>query len=371
MRVAALLYFFLCVLVLSAETTEVNGQNVKSGISEIESIMDQGRKYFLLGDVNTAVTRYQAVISADGEFFEGHLELGRIFFYRSQPALALKHLVVACRLKPDNREAKYLLARVYLQSGESGQGMNIMKDLADYEPAWRFLEAQDGVKGRTERPAGETTRTGGFTANSSGREPASVKESDQSLWEKAKTEMNNGRIERAGFFLTILAKQLSDKTLPEEEILLSAGQYASQLGNYGDAALFLERLTGFSRNPEAFRFLSRLYQQREEFMKAQTVLERALEFFPEDIDFHGNLSHCYKKTGAPLKAIDQLLTVLKLDPENVIAGYNLALLYYENGHFSEAKSMVQQIKSMIPPRNTVYQNILVLERKLEKCLENF
>lgn len=330
--------------------------------AELTDELLKARALVEAGAVESAVSAYQSVISDNGKLYEARLELGKLFFYREQYAQAIRQFMACRDLDCDNREALFFLGKVYIFSGEKGQGYKILSGISDFEPAQEILK--------------QSGRDFSASKEKEEKKPAkkpmvkSIKpETEAEMWEKAQKHLDAGRYERAFFYLVKLCQKMDDKELPWKKILFLTGKHGYQLGEYTDASSALEKLIKISEENEGFKLLSTIYSREGEFSKAAFILEKALEIEPSDVENMGNLAIFYKKLDMPLKAIDNLVQLLKIEPDNVLANYNLALIYYENGQFVEAMNLVRKIEKLIPPKNRIYRYTQILERKLEKCLK--
>ncbi|MDD2714298.1 MAG: tetratricopeptide repeat protein [Candidatus Wallbacteria bacterium] len=315
-------------------------------------LMDEGRRYFDAGEVGLAISSFDAALREYPDLAEAHLELGRIFFYRDQFAKALRHFKAYEALTGQEREIKFYLDKIYRLAGST-------IDLTS--------EIQAGSRAKVESMVLPSLPKVTKTVSDTSEDAGSPGATDASLWKKAQDYIQSGKTERAYYTLKVLVRQFSDESLPRDEIFLQAAKYAALLGHKSDTSYPLEKMMTFTKNIDAYKMLAQVYLDSGKLDQASTVLEKALKIAPDNIEVRGNLALYYRKQGEPHKAVNHLLTVLKQDPENVLANYNLALIYFENGKFDEAQNLINKIKKTLPPKNNVYQQSLILERKIEQC----
>ena len=83
--------------------------------------------------------------------------------------------------------------------------------------------------------------------------------------------------------------------------------------------------------------------QNNEFEKAKFKFEQDIVFNPKNENSYLYLSKIFKKEEKKDLEEKNLSTVLKLNPKNEEAVYNLASLKFNNSNFTESKKLVEQL----------------------------
>jgi tetratricopeptide (TPR) repeat protein len=89
---------------------------------------------------------------------------------------------------------------------------------------------------------------------------------------------------------------------------------------------FLKSLEINPENTSAWYSLGTLYAEREDFEEAERIFERIVEIDPNDAVVHKDLGTLYFSMGRHNEARAEFETAVRLDPNNVAARFNLATL---------------------------------------------
>ena len=87
--------------------------------------------------------------------------------------------------------------------------------------------------------------------------------------------------------------------------------------------------------------------KNNEFEKAKFKFEQDIVFNPKNENSYLYLSKIFKKEEKKDLEERNLSTVLKLNPRNEEAAYNLASLKLNNSDFSESKKLVEQLLTLL------------------------
>lgn len=92
--------------------------------------------YLEKGDTAKAVDDLMNAVSQDQQYVEAYMQLGELYSFRNDP-LAEGYLTNALRVKPDNKEALYLLGMYYQNTGQFEKALHTYQHLSVVEPGFR------------------------------------------------------------------------------------------------------------------------------------------------------------------------------------------------------------------------------------------
>jgi Flp pilus assembly protein TadD len=86
-----------------------------------------------------------------------------------------------------------------------------------------------------------------------------------------------------------------------------------------------------------------LYEESNDYKKAETLFQRGLALKPDDTEYLFRLGVIYDKQGNKLDAIEKMKEVIKLEPDHFNALNYLGYTYAEmNIHLEEAESLIRK-----------------------------
>jgi tetratricopeptide (TPR) repeat protein len=95
-------------------------------------------------------------------------------------------------------------------------------------------------------------------------------------------------------------------------------------------------------NPEFMLYLGSFYEEKEEFEKAENVLKKGLEIDSDNTSLHFRLGVVYDKWGRKEASIEEMKTVISLDPLHANALNYLGYTYAELGeNLDEAERLIK------------------------------
>lgn len=115
--------------------------------------------------------------------------------------------------------------------------------------------------------------------------------------------------------------------------------------NQLEAAILLlkDAVLQTSPGPELLLYLGSFYEEIEAYDDAQSVFHQGLEIDPEDVRIHFRLGVTYDKQGQRESSIEEMKTVLRLDPSHTNALNYLGYTYAEMGiNLEEAERLVRK-----------------------------
>lgn len=107
--------------------------------------------------------------------------------------------------------------------------------------------------------------------------------------------------------------------------------------------LLKDAISQTTPGPELLLYLGSFYEEIEAYDDAQSAFEQGLEIDPEDVRIHFRLGVTYDKQGQKALSIEEMKTVLRLDPAHTNALNYLGYTYAEMGiKLEEAEQLVRK-----------------------------
>ena len=116
-------------------------------------------------------------------------------------------------------------------------------------------------------------------------------------------------------------------------------------------------------NARSLGFLARLHVRTGENNKAQTYLDRAFAFNPNDPTLHEIQGLLYLWTGRADEAIDHLKYVLRYDPDSTLASSHLSYAYYITGRSADAVATIERMIETAP--NVLFNHVILTAALVE------
>jgi tetratricopeptide (TPR) repeat protein len=88
------------------------------------------------GDTVTAVENFKKTIDEDQGFYEAYIELGELYSMRKDP-IAVDYLKNAIRIRPDSKEALYMLGMFYQDNGRYAEALETYDKLAKADSTFK------------------------------------------------------------------------------------------------------------------------------------------------------------------------------------------------------------------------------------------
>lgn len=117
-------------------------------------------------------------------------------------------------------------------------------------------------------------------------------------------------------------------------------------------AAYQHSLSLDNRFSQTYMLLADFYERRSLFDQSVTLLEGALEQLPNDPQILSYLGVAYARTNNLPGAIDANLKVVEIQPGNLAALRNLAILYRDTGNYPEAARWIEQAIALMPADNS-------------------
>ena len=118
-----------------------------------------------------------------------------------------------------------------------------------------------------------------------------------------------------------------------------------------------------------------LYRRAGDYMSARLVPDAArtyrktLTFNEKDVDSRNWLGHCYTLAGQTDKAVVEYRKAIELDPDNVVAFFDLGMIYKKEGQIESAKELFARAGVARQSPNVTDQNYRFYTRSAKTMLE--
>lgn len=118
-----------------------------------------------------------------------------------------------------------------------------------------------------------------------------------------------------------------------------------------------------------------LYRRAGDYMSANFIHDAArtyrktLTFNEKDVDSRNWLAHCYTLAGQTDKAVEEYKKAVELDPDNVVALFDLGMIYRNKGDLKTAKEYFTKASSAPQSPNVTDQNYRFYTRSSSTMLE--
>jgi tetratricopeptide (TPR) repeat protein len=96
--------------------------------------LTRGNKYLAEGKTAEAIVEYRSAIAQDARFGEARYRLGKAYLAANNPQAALRELVRAADLAPDNTEVQLDAARVLLTANQAQDARTRVEGVLKREP---------------------------------------------------------------------------------------------------------------------------------------------------------------------------------------------------------------------------------------------
>jgi tetratricopeptide (TPR) repeat protein len=253
-----------------------------------------GLVYFVIGDYQSAIEKYQHSLSLDTEFPPTYLSLGDTYMATQQPELAAESYEKALALDPKIPQAHAVLGYIYAQQGRIEDA--IRENLAVVE-----LSPQD------------------YNAHKN----------------LALFYQQQGRLDEA-----LAEAQVALSLAPESE-RTAVQNFIAQLqatGAFGEQEALVQ----------SYLSEGQLYLDQSQWVLAEQAYLKVLALDPNNVVAHSALGYAYAMQGRTEEAIAENLTVLDLVPNDYNSHKNLAILYQAVGRYDEALQEAQIALNLAP-----------------------
>jgi tetratricopeptide (TPR) repeat protein len=357
------------------------------------------------GENERALQAFKSALEIDPQSVETHDDLGSLYVVLKQPQLAEREFRSALKEAPADRNANYNLgvilleggrardaidcfrriqppdtgtlfglAQAYLNSGQTEQGLRIVKLLSEHGRDDVRVQFTLGIllaskkqyqAAESELEAADALAPGTF----------------EILYNLGEAYLRDGKNAKAERTLRRAAQIRPDSA----ETLYLLAQAETAEGNDVDALLQLVRARHLApQNTDVIFLMARLSMQQAYFEDAIALLDEGLKIAPQQASLHAALGECYLQAGKPSQALQQFQILIKLDPsapsfaflgsyyrnvfqydeakkcfllglaldpDNAVCLYNMGYIANRQGDYAAAESWLQKALAADPSYN--------------------
>jgi tetratricopeptide (TPR) repeat protein len=141
------------------------------------------------------------------------------------------------------------------------------------------------------------------------------------------------------------------------------GEFYQQQGDYNRAVkAFKLALKMDSLQVSPYTNLAILYSGKSESVKVQSIITKALRYFPENADFHYFMGLNEGALNNKENQLKHLAQAYQLQPRNPKYSYNYILLVYQSGNKAKAKTELKKVMKL-NPNNQRFEELAVYFNK--------
>jgi tetratricopeptide (TPR) repeat protein len=131
---------------------------------------------------------------------------------------------------------------------------------------------------------------------------------------------------------------------------INMGIILKREGKIAEAIGSMKRAIRNNRDmPGLYVYLSSLYEEDKKLSSAEEILKEGLSALPQSIDLHYSLGVLYEKTNRFHESINEMESVLKIDPENADALNFIGYTFADRGiRLDEAEKMIKKALNLKP-----------------------
>ena len=341
------------------------------------------------GDIDNIIKRYETIIRLDSTQADPFLRLGALYLRRGDKDNVIRVYEPGLEIEPNHPHAQYSLAVIFEERDDNEKAIKHFKLANRYDDGhfdWHFryahlldryaatLEDYDtyaamaveeynktislkhdyapaylyrGLITRRYKQIGDTLYRYGQIAEDFKRVIALEPNNSDAHYYLGMTYVDLDQREDA--------KEILLKTLQFEKkykgVYLELGLIAEWEGDHDEAIRYFEK--ELEIDPESIRAYQRLgdlySSYSTDFGRAKETLEKALEFQPNHVSTllnYASTLYYLDRIGA---ATEQFETVVQIDPKNLTANYNLALMYEYSGKTQQAINRWKKFLELNPP----------------------
>ncbi len=149
------------------------------------------------------------------------------------------------------------------------------------------------------------------------------------------------------FVLTLTVTALPAAVDDSARVYFEQAIKSKQEGDYLRAESLLHKAVNLQpENPDFHFELANLYIEQNHFREARMQLEQLVMSAPDRVAAHYNLGLVYKELGMMGEARSEFRKVLELEPVNMKAQLQIGYVYQEEGFFDDARQAFQRAREM-------------------------
>lgn len=374
-------------------------ETVRLAPDNVSAHYNAGKLFEQKKDTDNAIVHYEKTIELDPETAEPFFRLGAIYHEREDEDNVIRVYEPALELEPEHPMQQHALAVIFEKRSQNGAEEELTKNrkkaihrygLANkFDPEhfdWHYryarlldthaetLEKYDAPAEMAVHEYTETIKLNGGFADAyfhRGMITYRYKRIGNTVYRygqiledfKQVTDLQPKNV-TAHYYVGKLLIDKDDYTLAKEAfqkvaelspkykgVHLQLGKLAQRDKKWKEAIQLYEKEIGIDdKATEAYQRLGDLYHSSElNYNKAQEILEKALELDDKHVPtilLYANNFFSLDSLGA---AADQFERVLQLEPDNLTANFNLALMYEYTERIGQARAQWKRFLDLNPP----------------------
>jgi len=332
-----------------AAALEAFQEALKIDPTSIKSRNNLGNVYVAQGKIDLAETEFRQVLRAAPSNSDANYNLGLLLLAKHLPAEALRRLQ---QVHPQNTETRFNLARAYLESGKTAEGLLAANELSLNNKNDVQLHFTLGVMLASEKQS---------KIAESELEKANALRPDtfEILYNLGQTYLRAAHYDKAEI---ILNRALKIKPDSAETLNLLAQVYADQKRPVDALELLVRAHKLAPKNADVIFLMARVSMTQNYFEDAIPLLESGLEIAPQRADLRAALGESYFMSGKAEKAIDEFKKLIEQDPSARSYAF-MGLSYRHLGRFDEARKYFEQGLKLDPKNASCLFNIGYIEER--------
>lgn len=337
--------------------------DIDSALTELQTVVtaapdnfvahfNLGRAYFNKGDLEQARLQFEAALKIRPDYMPARMALTQLALRRNDPDTALKYAQDTLKMSPNNGVSVLLEAAALLRKGEYDEARTLLDRILKANPNQadtllemgvlnlmqkRYKEAQDAFqKAYTVDPSNLRGLLGVAAVYLQQNQPEKALQvvSDESKKSPQRAD---------------LKKELANIEGQVKQYDKAIADYQSILTIYKDAPL---------EQADLYNRIGLTYAISGDYNKAIENEQRAKKLAPSNILYIATLAEFCDKTGRQQEALTNYREAIKIDPNNAVVLNNLAyLMTNTGGNLDEALTLAQKAKQQLPTLNEVSDTI--------------
>jgi tetratricopeptide (TPR) repeat protein len=364
-------------LILSGNIYQTQQQfdQAKSAYKSVIAIApDQERVYLLLGGIymdtgetDSALEIYEQLVAHSPESFAGHFFIGKLYKEKGMPEAAEREFEKALILEPELEEARFELIDIYKKQNKPDRIIEIYQEIIQQNPQNTQATMELGYFYLQQGQADEGDRLL-MQLGLKSRQDADVMRKiiqfyiDPKKYEAAivimKSMLKSVPHSSDIHYLTGVAydglkeketaihhfKMVKPGSRFYENAVVQTSVLYQEQGKTNEAIDYIKGVIEQApKNPEFMLYLGSFYEELKAFEDAEAILKQGLDIDPNHIRLHFRLGVVYDKWGNKDKSIEQMQTVIRLDPQNANALNYLGYTYADMGeNLDEAERLIKE-----------------------------
>jgi tetratricopeptide (TPR) repeat protein len=354
------------------------------------------------GDVKTAMTDLQSVVTARPNNFVARFNLGRAHFANGEYEQARQEFDKAIELRPDYLPARLAQTQVALLRGDYEAGLRSADEILRINPGniqgrvmkaaalqrqRKFAEARDLIEPVLQQNPNQVEallEMGVLDLNehktkeaidSFNRAYKAQPSNIRGLLGVSRAYLVDGQIDKSVEVIQQEAAAHTDRA----DLLRELGNAQMSAGQFDNAISSFQQLLAKIKDPklqaDLWSRVAQSYRYKGDVQHAVDALEKAHQGVPDSSNVLTNLAMLYEEIGKKDVAKKDYETAIKLDPKNAYALNNLAYLISEsNGDLNEALTYATRAKQMLPNFTEITDTLgwIYLKKNLtDSAIDNF